>query len=59
MQLICRQLSTKEIADKMELATRTIDHYRENILEKTGAKNAVGIALFAVVNEVVHLSEFL
>jgi len=59
MRLICRQQSIKEIADSMGLSTRTVEHYRQNILEKIGARNVVGIALFAVVHEIVKLSEFL
>lgn len=57
IKLICQQLSTKEIALKMNLATRTIDHYREHILEKIGARNVVGIALYAVCNNIVHFEE--
>ena len=59
MQLICKEYSRKEIATYMNLATRTIDHYRENILEKIGGKNVVGIALYAIVHEVVNLSDIL
>ena len=57
MQLICRQLSTKEIASQMSLAPKTIEHYRQNIQEKIGARNVVGIALYALVNEIVRYSE--
>jgi len=57
IKLICRQSTTKEIAHILKLSTRTIDDHRQNIQEKTGAKNAVGIAIFAIVNEVVKLEE--
>jgi DNA-binding NarL/FixJ family response regulator len=57
MQLICNQYSTKEIAASMNLATRTIDHYRENILNKIGARNLAGIVLYSIVHEVVKLDE--
>ncbi len=59
IQLICRQLSTKEIAVKMQLATRTVEHYRQNIQEKIGARNVVGIVLHAVVNDMVRPCELL
>ncbi len=59
MKLICRQQSTKEIAGQLKLATRTVENYKSNIMEKIGARNVVGIALFAVINEIVKLSEFL
>ena len=56
IQLMCRQLSTKEIAAEMQLAPKTVEHYREKILEKTGARNSVGIALYAVVHELINLN---
>jgi two-component system response regulator NreC len=54
IHLLCQQLSTKEIAAAMRLAPKTIEHYREKIQEKTGARNAVGIALYAVVHELIN-----
>ena len=57
IKLICCQYTTKEIAHCLKLSTRTIDDHRQNIQEKTCAKNAVGIAIFAIVNEVVKLEE--
>ena len=57
IQLICRQRSTKEIAAEMNLATKTVEHYRQNIQEKIGARNVVGIALYAIIHEVVKYSE--
>jgi DNA-binding CsgD family transcriptional regulator len=48
IKLICRQLSSKEIADKLGLSFRTVEEYRMRIMKKTKSKNVVGIALFAV-----------
>lgn len=59
MQLICRQQSSKEIAGHMQLAVRTVENYRHHIQEKIGARNVVGIALFAVMNGIVQYSELL
>lgn len=59
MQLICKQQSSKEIAGEMRLAVRTVENYRHHIQEKIGARNVVGIALFAVMNGIVQFSELL
>lgn len=59
MQLICKQQSSKEIAGEMHLAVRTVEDYRHHIQEKIGARNVVGIALFAVMNGIVQFSELL
>lgn len=48
IQLICEQLTTKEIAAKLDLSQRTIDTYRDTIQQKTQSKNMVGVALYAV-----------
>ena len=57
IKLICHQLSTKEIATELRLSTRTIDDYRYKIFEKTGAKNMVGVALYAIKNGLVNSAE--
>lgn len=48
VNLICKEYTNKEIADKLCLSPRTIDSYRETILLKTGAKNTAGIVMYAV-----------
>lgn len=48
VRLICKQKTIKEIAEELCLSPRTIDTYRENIFHKTGAKNIVGIAFYAI-----------
>jgi DNA-binding NarL/FixJ family response regulator len=53
MQGICQQQSSKEIAEVLGVSPRTVDHYRLRIQRKTGARNAVGIALYAVAHHLV------
>jgi DNA-binding NarL/FixJ family response regulator len=48
LQLICQQLSSAEIADKLFLSTRTIETHRNNLLTKTGCRNTAGLVLFAI-----------
>ncbi|MBI3720218.1 MAG: response regulator transcription factor [Sphingobacteriales bacterium] len=48
IQLICNQNSNKEISEELHLSVRTIEGYREQILEKTNAKNTVGIVIYAI-----------
>lgn len=57
MKLICKQQTTKEIAHTLNSATRSIDDCRYNIQQKIGARNVVGIALYAWIHELVKLSE--
>jgi DNA-binding NarL/FixJ family response regulator len=54
VKYICKEFTNKEIAEKLFLSPRTIDTYREKILEKTGAKNTAGIVMYAVKNKMVE-----
>lgn len=48
IQLICQELSNKEIASKMFLSTRTIEGYRQDIQDKMDVKNVAGIVIYAI-----------
>jgi two-component system, NarL family, invasion response regulator UvrY len=55
LKLACTELTYKEIADKMCLASRTIDGYRESLFEKLGVKNRVGLVLYAIKHGIVKI----
>lgn len=48
IRLICKELTNKEIAEKLCLSFRTIEGYKVRILRKTKAKNSIGIVMYAV-----------
>jgi len=50
IELICKESSNKEIAEQINLTIRTVEKYRERIHEKTGAKNVVGVVVYAIKN---------
>lgn len=45
---ICQELTTAEIAGKLFVSPRTVDFHRNNILLKTGARNAAGLVVYAM-----------
>lgn len=47
LQLICEQLTTDEIAEKLFLSPKTVNGHRNSLLEKTGAKNVAGLVVYA------------
>jgi len=53
LKLICDELTTSEIAEKLFLSPKTIETHRKNILKKTGVKSIVGLIKFAISNELV------
>lgn len=55
LKLLATEFTYKEIADHMNLSPRTIDGYRDALFEKLGAKNRIGLVLFAIRNGIVML----
>lgn len=49
---ICQEMTNKEIADRLNLSIRTIEGYRDRLLEKIGAKNSAGIVIYAIRNNI-------
>jgi DNA-binding NarL/FixJ family response regulator len=48
IRLICKEFSNKEISEAMHHSIRTIEGYREKIMEKMEAKNTAGIVVYAI-----------
>jgi len=57
--LICRQLSSQEIAEKMFLSHRTVEGYRNNLLLKTESRNTAGLVVYALKHKIIDLSQFM
>ncbi|MBV9962576.1 MAG: response regulator transcription factor [Parafilimonas sp.] len=51
----CTELTYKEIADRMHVSTRTAEGYRDALCEKLGLKTRVGLAMYAIKNNLVKL----
>lgn len=56
LKLICQEFTTKEIAEKLYISPRTVEGHRNRILEKTHAKNTVGIVLYAIEHKILELN---
>jgi DNA-binding NarL/FixJ family response regulator len=55
LKLACSDLTYKQIADKMHLAERTIDGYRESLFNKLNVQSRVGMVLEALRRELISL----
>lgn len=55
LELISKGLSNVEIAKMLGLSQRTVDGHRARLLEKTGAKNAANLVMYALKNGLVKL----
>lgn len=48
IQLICQELTNREIGEKLFMSVRTVEGYRLKILEKMDVKNSVGLVIYAI-----------
>ena len=54
LKLICEEMTTSEIGEKLFLSPRTIESYRKTLFEKTGVRNMAGLVMWAVRNGIVE-----
>lgn len=48
--LVARGLSSKEIADKLNISVHTVNTHRKNITHKTGIRSVAGLAVYAMLH---------
>lgn len=53
LNLIVKEFTNYEIAEKLFISVRTVDAHRRNLLEKTGARNTAGLVKFAIENSLI------
>jgi DNA-binding CsgD family transcriptional regulator len=55
LKLILNEISTVEIAIKLNLSKRTVDTHRRNIMRKTSAVNLIGLFKYAIKHDLVEI----
>ena len=55
LELICKEHTAAEIAEKLALSVRTIEGFRRKLLDKTGTKNMAGLVVYAIKNKIVNI----
>jgi len=54
LNLICKEYSSQEIADKLFISFHTVESHRANLIQKSGSKNTAGLVRWAVENDFVE-----
>ena len=57
IKLLVKGLTNKEIADQLCLSVYTVNTHRRNISNKLQIHSATGLTIYAIVNQLVDLSE--
>jgi len=55
LQLILKEHTSKEIAEKLFISKQTVDSHRMSIMEKTGSKSIVGLIKYAINNNLISI----
>ena len=55
INLICKELTNKEIGEKLFLSQRTVEGIRMKIQEKMNVQSTVGLVLYAIKNKLIDL----
>ena len=53
LKLVAQQYSTREIGDELHISESTVETHRKNLMKKVKVKNSVGLAIFALKDEVI------
>lgn len=51
--LVAKGMSSKEIADKLNISIHTVNSHRKNITHKTGIKSVAGLAVYAMIHNLM------
>jgi DNA-binding NarL/FixJ family response regulator len=55
LKLSATELTYKEIADRLCVSVRTVDGYRDHLFNKLNVKSRIGLAVYAIKNEICHI----
>lgn len=57
LKLICLQKTAKEIGELLFITTKTVEGHRNSLFAKTGAKNVVGLVIYALQNNIIEIED--
>lgn len=55
LTFVCKGLSTKEIADKLYISSRTVEKHRANLMTKIGAKNIIEVIIYGLKHQLIDI----
>jgi DNA-binding CsgD family transcriptional regulator len=55
LSLIVQELTSREIAGKLNISKQTVDTHRINIMHKTGSKSLVGLIKYALQSGITEV----
>lgn len=53
LKLVAQQYTTREMSETLNISESTVETHRKNLIRKVNVKNSVGLAIFAIKNQIV------
>jgi DNA-binding NarL/FixJ family response regulator len=53
LTLVCMEFTASEIAQKMDISSRTVEAIKDRLMERFGVKNSVGLVFYAMKNQLI------
>lgn len=53
LTLVCMEYTASEIAQKMDISSRTVEAIKDRLMERFGVKNSVGLVFYAMKNQLI------
>lgn len=53
LTLVCMEFTAAEIAQKMDISSRTVEAIKDRLMERFGVKNSVGLVFYAMKNQLI------
>lgn len=53
LTLVCMEFTATEIAQKMDISSRTVESIKDRLMERFGVKNSVGLVFYAMKNQLL------
>ena len=57
IRLACQEHSSLQIAEILNINVRTVETHRKRLIQKTNARNFIGVILYALKNQVIILEQ--
>jgi DNA-binding CsgD family transcriptional regulator len=54
LQLIAEGYTNAEMSDKLFISKRTVEGYRQNLIDKTNSKNTAALIRYAITNGIIN-----
>jgi DNA-binding NarL/FixJ family response regulator len=55
LNLICKGMSNAQISEELSLSLRTLEGYKSDLMSKAGVKDSLGLAIFALKNQLIDI----